>query len=226
MQQILLLHGAIGSKDQLQPLADQLGKKYKVHTLDFNGHGENAASTYFSIEGFADDVLNYMTRNNISQTAIFGYSMGGYVAMWLGRYYPQTTSKIITLASKFYWDEAIAEKEMKLLDADTIDEKVPAFAEQLRERHGADNWKNLLEKTRSLLQQLGNKNALELSAYANISIPCLLLLGDRDNMVTAAETISVQHALPNAQYIQLTNTAHPIEQVDVQMLAGIIEDFV
>lgn len=226
MQHILLLHGAIGAKDQLRSLADRLSKKYKIHTLDFNGHGENTTSTYFSIEGFAEDVRYYMEQNNISQAVFFGYSMGGYVAMWLGSYYPKITSRIITLATKFHWDETIAEKETKLLDADTIEEKVPAFAEQLRQRHGTDHWKSLLEKTKSLLQQLGNKNALELSAYADISIPCLLLLGDNDKMVTAAETIAVQYALPNAQYRSLPNTVHQIEQVDIEMLAGIIEGFV
>lgn len=226
MQHILLLHGAIGAKDQLRSLADRLDNKYTVHTLDFNGHGENTTSTYFSIEGFAEDVLTYMQQNNIPRAAVFGYSMGGYVAMWLGRYYPQIISKIITLATKFHWDETIAEKETKLLDADTIEEKVPAFAEQLRLRHGNENWRSLLEKTKGLLQQLGNKNALELSAYTNIPIPCLLLLGDKDKMVTAAETIAVQHALPNAQYRSLPNTVHPIEMVDVEMLAAFIEEFV
>ncbi|MFT3909631.1 MAG: alpha/beta fold hydrolase [Ferruginibacter sp.] len=226
MQHILLLHGAIGAKDQLQSLAGRLNKNYTVHTLNFNGHGANPVSTYFSIEGFAEDVRSYMEQHDISQAAIFGYSMGGYVAMWLGRYYPQMISRIITLATKFHWDEETAAKETKLLDADTIEEKVPVFAEQLRQRHGAENWRSLLEKTKGLLQQLGNKNALELSAYANIPIPSLLLLGDKDKMVTTAETIAVQHALPNAKYRSLPNTVHPIEMADVEMLAGIIEEFV
>jgi esterase/lipase len=42
MKDILLLHGAIGAKDQLQPLADALKDRYIVHTLNFSGHGGEA----------------------------------------------------------------------------------------------------------------------------------------------------------------------------------------
>nr|AUN35666.1 beta-ketoadipate enol-lactone hydrolase [uncultured bacterium] len=226
MQHLLLLHGAIGAKDQLQELADLLGTKYHIHTINFSGHGDAlAGNNDFSIAGFANEVLSYMQQNKISVSAIFGYSMGGYVAMYMARNYPHTVSKIITLATKFHWDEAIAAKEVKMLDAATIEEKVPAFAEQLRQRHGKENWKILLGKTRDLLLQLGINNTLQLSDYSDISAPCLLLLGDKDKMVTKAETIAVQQALPNGDYRELANTHHPIEQVDRAILAGIIEEF-
>jgi esterase/lipase len=39
MQHLLLLHGAIGAKDQLQPLADELKDNYFIHTLNFSGYG-------------------------------------------------------------------------------------------------------------------------------------------------------------------------------------------
>jgi hypothetical protein len=39
MQPILLLHGAIGAKDQLFPLADELAFDHKVHLFNFAGHG-------------------------------------------------------------------------------------------------------------------------------------------------------------------------------------------
>ena len=39
MKTILLLHGAIGAADQLQPLAQVLAAHYNVHTLSFSGHG-------------------------------------------------------------------------------------------------------------------------------------------------------------------------------------------
>ena len=163
MQHLLLLHGAIGAKDQLQPLANELQDKYIVHTINFCGHG---GATFpeqpFSIRLFAEDVLHYLEQNNIEQANIFGYSMGGYVAMYLAKHHPEHINKVITLATKFHWDDAIAAKEIKMLDATTIEQKIPAFAQQLQQYHAPQDWKLLLAKTTALLSSLGKNNTLQL----------------------------------------------------------------
>lgn len=225
MQNLLLLHGAIGAKDQLGELANLLSNNYTVHTIDFSGHGEKSAvDTIFSIENFATDVLDYMDKNSIGNTTVFGYSMGGYVAMWIAKYHPRRINRIVTLATKFEWDQTIAAKETKMLNATVIEEKVPAFARQLSQRHGAGKWKTVLEKTVDMLIRMGNKNPLSLEDYKNISTPCLLLLGDKDKMVSVEETLAVQKALPHAEYRLLLNTPHPIEQVNMETLAQLTID--
>lgn len=225
MQHLLFLHGAIGAKDQLEPLATELKSKFHVHCIDFNGHGKaSGADKNFSIEGFAHDVIKFLDNNNIERAAIFGYSMGGYVALWLAKNYPQKLVRIITLATKFHWDEATAAREVKMLNADTIEEKIAEFAAQLNRRHGP-NWKLLLEKTKHLLLQLGNSNILQIADYACISTPCLLLLGENDKMISQEETTAVHKALPDAKYISLPNTSHPIERLDLPSVADIIRKF-
>ena len=112
MQHLLLLHGAIGSKEQLEPLAALLKDDFIVHTLSFSGHGGNPIPDEpFSIGFFAREVLQYMRQQNIERANIFGYSMGGYVGLYIAKYYPEKLLKIITLATKVQWGEAIAAKE-------------------------------------------------------------------------------------------------------------------
>ena len=226
MQHILLLHGAIGARDQLQSLADNLKDEYIVHSINFSGHGGEAFQEDFSIPHFAGDVLNYLQQNKIKQTNIFGYSMGGYVAMHLAKYHAQFVNKVITLATKFYWDEAVAAKEVKMLDANIILEKVPAFAKQLEQRHLPNDWKTVLEKTKKMLLQLGADNTFKLEDYKNISSPSLLLLGEKDKMISLEETVAVQKALPNATFKLLAGMPHPIEQADVNLLSLLIKEFV
>jgi pimeloyl-ACP methyl ester carboxylesterase len=226
MQHILLLHGAIGAKDQLQSLAENLADEYIVHNINFSGHGGEASKKDFSIPHFAGDVLNYLQQNKIKQTNIFGYSMGGYVAMYVAKHHPEIVSKLITLATKFYWDQAVAAKEVKMLDANIILEKVPAFAKQLEQRHLPNDWKTVLEKTKEMLLQLGENNTLKLEDYSNISIASLLLLGDKDKMISLEETAAVQKALPNATFQLLAGVPHPIEQVDVNLLSSLIKEFI
>src|ERR1700746_915470 len=70
MQTILLLHGAIGAKDQLEPLEEKLKTNFIVHTLSFSGHGGEPMPEIFSIEHFAKDVLKYLERNkNIKKSS-------------------------------------------------------------------------------------------------------------------------------------------------------------
>ncbi len=84
MQPILLLHGAIGSSAQFCKLADQLSGSYNIYMLDLVGHGsrEMPAAT-FSIRLFAEDVLAFMEREQLENIPVFGYSMGGFVALYI-----------------------------------------------------------------------------------------------------------------------------------------------
>ncbi len=226
METILLLHGAIGAKDQLQGLAETLQDKYTVHTINFTGHGGlPIPEEPFSIPLFANQLLEYMELNDISRANIFGYSMGGYTGMYLAKNYPERVNKLITLATKYYWDEPVAAKEIPNLDAAMIENKFPAFAAQLKKRHLPQDWKIVLEKTKELLLQLGRNNSLRLRHYTGITTPCLLLLGDRDKMVTREETIGVFSLLKNARLCVLPDTPHPIEQVDVDLLSFFIKRF-
>jgi pimeloyl-ACP methyl ester carboxylesterase len=226
MQHLLLLHGAIGAKDQLEPLADHLKEKYAVHAINFGGHGGTPLPDgSFSIPLFANEVLHYLDQKGIKEVSIFGYSMGGYVAMYLAKNNPQVVKKIITLATKFYWDETVAGKETEMLDANTILEKVPAFAKQLERRHFPSDWKILLEKTKEMLMELGKNNTLKIEDYAGISAPCLILLGENDKMITQDETMAVHKALAGSEFKTLPHASHAIEQVNTKTLSALIAEF-
>ena len=225
MQQLLLLHGAIGAKDQFNPLLEKLGERFEVHTLNFSGHGGSDIPETFSIAAFARDVLDYLSEKNIVTIDIFGYSMGGYVALYLARHHPEKVGKVFTLATKFQWTPDIAWREVKMLDAAKIEEKIPAFANQLRQRHAPSDWKIILQKTADMMTALGDCNPLQRDDYQRISQSVRVGIGDKDLMVTLEETIGVYRNLPNATLLVLPNTPHPIEKVDLKRISGEIMDF-
>jgi esterase/lipase len=226
MKNIVLLHGAIGAKDQLQPLADLLKNDFIVHVFNFSGHGGKPfAEEHFSIEAFAAELQEYFLTQEIEQASVFGYSMGGYVALYLAKQQPPLFNKIITLATKFQWDETIVAKEVSMLNTEIILEKVPVFAEQLKQRHAPNDWKLVLNKTKTMLLQMGKENPLHPNDYTTIDQPVLLLLGDNDKMVTREETEAVQKALPNSRFQLMEQTAHPIEKIKNEVLADIIREF-
>lgn len=219
MEKLLLLHGALGCQAQFEKLKTSLANNYEIHTLDFYGHGtESLTEKPFRIEAFAEQVNDWLEAQQVDKISIFGYSMGGYVALYLAAKYPAKVRCIFTLATKFDWNEASAEKETKLLDPEKIEAKVPAFAQELAERHGAHYWKNVLRKTADMMLGLGRQPALTEEELAKIEIPVLVGVGDRDPMVSLQETNSVYKSLKNGMLLVLPNTMHPLEKVSADRL--------
>jgi pimeloyl-ACP methyl ester carboxylesterase len=225
MQHLLLLHGALGAADQLQPLKAALSNNYHVHTLSFKGHGGMDDIATFSIQAFAEQVLHYLDQHAIDKVNIFGYSMGGYVALYLAHQHPERIQKIFTLATKFLWTPAVAQQEIKMLDAEKIAEKLPAFAQTLEKRHAPLDWKKLLKKTADMMIGLGDHTPLTDAVLEQLELPVLVGIGDKDNMVTLEETIQVYRKLKNANLLVLPKTQHPIEKVNLEKLADAISSY-
>ncbi len=226
MKNLLLLHGAIGSESQFDSIKVELANDFNVFTLNFPGHGgEVIPDGGFSIEMFADAVVDFLDSNSLDKVSIFGYSMGGYVGMYLAKRNPERIERLITLATKFHWDEETSYKEVQMLNPEKIEAKIPAFAAELKRRHHPADWKEVLRATGNFLTDMGKNNPLKSDDYPEINIPILILLGDRDKMVTLDETVKVYKLLPGAQFGVLPNTPHPIERVNVESLNYIIKKF-
>lgn len=222
---IILLHGAIGASDQLEPLANELSENgFQTYSFNFSGHGQTPFQNQFSIQQFAEELKSFIQKNNLFQPDIFGYSMGGYVALYLTSQQPTFLGKIITLGTKFQWSPEIAAIEIKILDAKTISEKVPKFADALQKRHGT-NWQMLLQKTADMMLGLGNNNLLNSTTFSQIKNKVFIGLADNDNMVSVEETNNAASKIFGASRYTLQNTKHPIETVNLNHLGILIRDF-
>jgi pimeloyl-ACP methyl ester carboxylesterase len=224
MKDLILLHGALGGKQQLERTAALLSGSYNVHTLNFEGHGGRASDNVYAIELFAENLLAYLDENGISSCYVFGYSMGGYVALKLAQLHPERIAAIVTLGTKFAWSPEIAAKETAMLNPEKIEEKVPKFAAALEELHAPLDWKEVMHKTADMMRRLGDNPALPDADLAGINTPVKLLLGSEDVMVTRDETEKVQALLPNARFEVIDGWQHPIERVAEEALADRIRE--
>lgn len=220
MKKLLILHGALGGAAQFEGLTAQLKENFDVAVLNFEGHGGRPSEKPFSIELFAENVKEELRNRDWSETAVFGYSMGGYVALKLAALEPGRITSILTLGTKFAWSPEIAVKETAMLNPDKIEEKVPKFAQALAQLHAPLNWKEMMHKTADLMRNLGDNPELTSEDFAAITIPVTLLLGSEDTMVTPDETLAVQQQIPGARFTKIEGWQHPIERVNVIELAG------
>lgn len=219
MKDLLLIHGALGAQQQFEELKSLLDQTFSVHTLNFEGHGGRPSNEPFSMDLFVQNVRDYLQENALSSCSVFGYSMGGYVALKLAAQFPGTITEIVTLGTKFGWSPEIALKETAMLNPGKIEEKVPKFAAALAQLHAPLDWKEVMHKTAQLMLELGDQPALTVQDFQAIDIPVTLLLGSEDVMVTVEETTAVQQQLPNATFERVEGWQHPIERVNKEELA-------
>jgi pimeloyl-ACP methyl ester carboxylesterase len=224
-RKLLLLHGALGSSAYFKPLAAILEEHYEILTLDFSGHGSKPPTQEgFSIPFFAQEVFSFLEENQIEKIDIFGYSMGGYVAVYLAHEHPDKVTKIFTLGTKWDWNLESSTREAQMLNPEIVIQKVPKWAQSLNNLHG-ENWPDLMRKTAQMLLEMGQNQPLNQTQMEQIATPVLLTIGDKDQMVSIDETRHISHLLPHAQCIVLKEVPHPIEQIDAHFLAERIHSF-
>ncbi|WP_310570636.1 alpha/beta fold hydrolase [Gemmatimonas sp.] len=228
---IVVLHGALGSAAQMQPMADALSAIGEVHCLELPGHGDTQLpdAATFSMATFANALRDAITLRGWHQPLVFGYSMGGYVALLLESLSPGTLGGIVTLGTKFEWTPDVAAGAAARLDAAVLQSKAPAFAEQLRVRHaGAGGWEQMMVRTAALLVALGATPLLTAETLASVQIPLRVAAGSRDDTLAEGEAGRLAALLPNATCTPLPDVPHPIERVPtalvVDLVGGLLRD--
>jgi pimeloyl-ACP methyl ester carboxylesterase len=236
LRSILVVHGALGSAAQMQPVAEVLRTLGNVVVVELPGHGETPLpeDTSFGMGTFADAIAAEVARLQsvagdagipVLAPVVFGYSMGGYAALALEARDPGRLAGIVTLGTKFEWTPEVAEKESSRLDPTAIAAKVPKFAETLGARHaGAGGWEIVLLRTAALLRDLGESTLLSPSALAGISIPVCIAVGSRDDTVTAQEAERVAGTMKDATTTVLPDVPHPIERVPPETIVGLMRE--
>jgi pimeloyl-ACP methyl ester carboxylesterase len=230
---ILVVHGALGSAAQMQPVAEALRTLGKVEIVELPGHGETPLpnASAFGMDLFADAIAAAVGQVGARPGAaaltplVFGYSMGGYAALVLESRAPGTLGGIVTLGTKFEWTPELSAREASRLDAATIAAKVPKFADTLAVRHaGTGGWHRVLDDTAALLRELGNAPLLHTETLHRIAIPVTVAVGARDDTVSADEAERTAGMLRNGTFAVLPDVPHPIERVPHDAIQSLVRE--
>lgn len=223
---LILLHGALGSKEQLVDLSAHLAGQYDVSSFNFSGHGGDATVEPYSIDLFVRNTLDFMEAEEVEKAHFFGYSMGGYVALKLAHDYPGRAGKIITLGTKYKWDPESAAKEVRMMNPEIIEQKIPAFAATLAARHQLGDWKSIMTRTGEMMTALGDGAAMTSSHFTSIENEVLICIGTDDHMVSIAESENTSGQLPHGHLKVIEGFRHPLEAVDITTLSSVISGFI
>jgi pimeloyl-ACP methyl ester carboxylesterase len=222
MKDLLLLHGALGAESQFEQLKELFSDTFNVYTFDFHGHGSSEVDDTLSIDLFTVQLNRFLQDHNLTKPVVFGYSMGGYVALNLERVQPGSFEKIVTLGTKFGWNPESSKKESGYLNPDVILEKIPHYAKYLDGLHTGIGWRSLLQKTASMMLGLGDNPILTNEDLSSINCDVTLMLGGEDKMVSQEETRAIASRIDSATFELLEGVPHPIDKIDPHFLQKLL----
>ncbi|MCO5247770.1 MAG: alpha/beta fold hydrolase [Chitinophagales bacterium] len=96
-EDIIILHGLLGTLDNWHSIARVLSEKYKVWLVDQRNHGYSPHSEEMNYQVMAEDIKDFMSQHQIVKTHIIGHSMGGKVAMNFSMLYPEKILKLMVV---------------------------------------------------------------------------------------------------------------------------------
>ena len=102
---LLILHGLFGMGDNWATLARSYAEKgFSVYVPDLRNHGRSPHDNGFSYDLMAQDIYEFIIRQELQKVSVIGHSMGGKVAMYFAAKFPEMIDKLIVvdIGPKYY----------------------------------------------------------------------------------------------------------------------------
>ncbi len=192
---LVLLHGAFGWATVYPTLA----KNRQVIAIELQGHGHTAdIDRPLTYEQMADDTAALLKQLKIEQADLFGYSMGGNVAMAVAIRHPKLVRKLVTAGSHYgkledaYDAEVVA--QFKSLSPDNF---APKELKDPYDKVAPDpkKWPVLVTK----IKKMGSEfKGFAREEMRSIKAHVMVTIGDRD-VVRPEHAVEMFRLIPNAQ---------------------------
>lgn len=230
---LVLLHGFTGSGINWRALRDQLCWTYTVITVDLLGHGRSDAPpdpARYAMARAAADLAQLFQVLTASPVNLLGYSMGGRLALYMARHYPDLVRSLVLESASPGLADPRARHERRQRDEQLarrieqdgipafVDywENIPLFAsqrtlpsdvrQQLRDQRLTNRPRGLANSLRGM--GTGQQPSLW-EELAHIDQPTLLLAGARDPKF-ANIARQMGQRLPHAQLSIVPDAGHTI----------------
>ena len=176
---LVLLHGALMTIENFAELVPSLAKTRQVIAVEQQAHGRTAdVDRPFSYEQMADDTAALLGQLGIEEADVFGYSMGGGIALELAMRHPASVRKLVVAAAAYSNDGVypdVLEGIEKLKPEDLAGSRwQEGYVEVAPD---PENWPTLLAKVKELDRTFEGWSP---EAISSIEAPALIIVGDAD----------------------------------------------
>jgi pimeloyl-ACP methyl ester carboxylesterase len=217
---LVLLHAFPLSADQWLPQLHRVPKGWRFIAPDlrgFRGAGpafEDPGLGNLSIDDYADDVIQLMIHLEVERAVVCGVSMGGYVAFGMLRRAPRRVAGLVLANTRSTADtaEGRAGRDRMIDLAREMVPKLLGATSKANQPDLEDAVRRLIEMNSSdgivsALQALkGRPDSTPL--LSTISCPTLVLSGDEDVIIPAAEAEAMHRAIAGSSLAVLPKIGH------------------
>lgn len=221
---LLLLHGFLGCGQDLNPIAQTTNH----HCLlpDLPGHGASFGVGDGSIESTAAAIVDLLDHHALAETTLYGYSMGGRLALYLAVHWPDRFPKVILESASPGLETELEQRARIERDRRWIDLIEQDFSTFLAQWYAQPLFANLVKQpefrqiykrrlgndpqgvARSLSQMgLGQQPSLW-EALPNLRSQVFLLVGEQDEKFVAINRRMVG-LIPKAQ-LTIAKAGHTV----------------
>jgi pimeloyl-ACP methyl ester carboxylesterase len=182
-----MLHGAYMTIDAMGEVVPALAETRQVIAVELQGHGRTAdIDRPVSYELMADDVAALLRHLVIEKADVFGYSMGGGVALQVAIRHPEVVRKLV-VASASYTSDGMHPELLEMIPTLTPEVFAGSPIEEayLRIAPNPEDFPTLVAKMKQLDMQ---PFAWPPEDIRGIAAPTLLIVGDSD-------AIRLEHAV-------------------------------
>ena len=176
---LVVLHGAFMSIDLMGPVVPALAKTRQVIAVELQGHGRTAdIDRPLNYEQMADDTAALLRHFKVRNADIFGYSMGGAVALQIAMRHPDLVRKLV-VAAVSYTSGGIHPGVLEGIATITPEAfaGTPWEADYAKKAPNPQDWPKLIEKVKQLDANIQDWSAESIRA---IKAPTLIMIGDSD----------------------------------------------
>jgi non-heme chloroperoxidase len=220
---IIFLHGYVDSWFAFNRVLPLLPPEYHAFAFDQRGHGDSERpECCYRVDDFAADVEAFMNAVGVEEGTLVGDSSGGMIAQRVALSYPRCVSRLVLIGSPttLLNNEAVIEKGQEILvlndpvppefvrefHLSVIHHPVPeeflstALSESMRVP--AHVWRDYYEGVVLTVD--------DTARLGEISVPTLILWGERDSILAREEQERRAVAIPNATLRVYPDTGHAV----------------
>ncbi len=243
-QPLVFLHGIGASLYCWSHLLPLLQKDFRLILLDLPGFGasDKPVSIDYSLEAQCERIMEFLDQLQLKKVTLVGSSMGGALALWLGKSWPERFNKLIVLAPA-------TDPQLVPLPFGRLAGVSKALSWGLsrwmigqalhRVRYRQDNrspedldrywapYDRSPEAVRAFLlatQAISDPRLPQ--GLANLNLPLLVLWGQRDRMVPRRSIDQLLRVLPQAQLLTHSEAGHHLQEDQPEWTASEIQKFV
>lgn len=237
---VVLVHGfPVDSRMWDRVLSDPPANT-RVITPDLPDFGKSSTDRPFTMPSLAEDLNQFLSRINVNNCVLGGFSMGGYVALAYARKFPKALRGLMLIDTRAEADSAEGKEKRNTMIQTVRTSGSRAIAEAMlpnmvTKEHASDpSIANPLREIMESCPPTTIEYALaamreredQTSFLPSIALPTLIVVGEHDAITPKSAAESMNKAIPRSQLVVIPNAGHMSPMENPQAVDRAIQEFV